>query len=707
MKECVMDAIRRCVTSWRAAGLVLLASGFMASSACAQPDGAMMPEGWRDFEAAQFLPAAKTLYGSTPRPVLPHAKEVAVHAWERFLLVETFVTSEEWPVVQGMADLFVPRRNLLLESGWSASRVEAAVSGLRDRIQAYLAGNDGLVTQASFEELLTLSSVLDEAGQSDEQRGSAFSRWMDANSWRGLTLAQQSQLFEGLRADVMDFRSMSVRWTGQITSPDTSTRSFRILRPYRSRTNYRLWISGQLILDSREQVGAPRQYYESQAVAFTRGQSVSIKVELDNRYRGPNKNGEGSPAMVLQWVDSEARSEVVPTEALTPAGQAGAETGLKGDYFGTPNFEGAALATRVDSSLQSIWTWEPIVARFPNHWEDLMQEFLQKFNNDAYLGQLEENDRDQLMKVVVGTFTARLSLTDRTRLIERIEGLPQLLTAISPQSMASLIQSTYLLPSGGALRLLAAWSNAVSPPRCELGVLTRRKDDLAPIEHFSSVNVEPYATIGGYFQGPYWSGLNTLIDEQLAMADGRCNLHLAYIASSAAQGNPDGQAVRDRIDEALADDSISGDMRMTWLLAKAFDISLVGNERVRPVRAIGALEEAMLRAQTTSNRFWALQELVARLGSLGQGDDALALLDRHSGNFTSDQQVADIAAWRAQISELQNYYRDVRETTAAEQASAALAKHVEQLRARLDAARAAGNTSDVNRYEALLSALIN
>ncbi|MEM7312467.1 MAG: hypothetical protein AAF497_04880, partial [Planctomycetota bacterium] len=704
MKECVMDAIRRCVTSWRAAGLVLLASGFLACPACAQPDGAMMPEGWRDFEAGQFLPAAKTLYGSTPRPALAHAKEVAVHAWERFLLVETFVTSEEWPVVQGMADLFVPRRNLLLESGWSASRVEAAVSGLRDRMQAYLAGNDDLITRASFDELLSLSNVLDEAGQTDLQRGQAFARWMDENSWRELNLAQQAELLDSLKADVLDFRSMAARWTGQVQSTETSTKRFRILRPYRSNIQYRLWVSGKLVLDSESSAGNSLQYFESEPVSFSAGRALSIKVELVNNYRGPNAFGEGSPMMVLLWAEPDGRTQIVPSSALVPAGQAGSETGLTGEYFNGPSFDVAAVATRVDSSLQSVWTWEPVVAHFPDQLRDLMEEFVQKFNDDSYIAQLSEEERGKLMDTAVGVFTARLELSERLNLFERISGQPQLLRSVTPSSMATLMEAAYMLPGDEHLELLAAWSRALPQPRTRLGVIPGRSSDFRDDFTFAD-NASPYIQMGRLFQGAYWSDMQPIIESQLRRDDGECDLRLAYVSGFAAFNGRQPQALLSRVDQMISDDSLTGDARMTWALARAFYLSLVGNGQVRPQCRLESLEQAFLVARSSTYRFWALQELVATLGSMGESEKAIELLNQHAVEFTLEEQVNAIRNWRSKIDTFAEYYRNVRLRTDEEQASHSVATHIGVLRSRLASARANGDEGGVDRYQALLAAL--
>jgi hypothetical protein len=138
---------------------------------------------------------------------------------------------------------------------------------------------------------------------------------------------------------------------------------------------------------------------------------------------------------------------------------------------------------------------------------------------------------------------------------------------------------------------------------------------------------------------------------------------------------------------------------MTWLLGRAFVEGALISGTPDPMRGFEYLQEAMLVSETAEHRFWALQEMVARLGSLDEGAKAKALIDQYQDEFTSAEQVATMAAWRQKIDELAAGYAEIRNTPD----SSPLDSYLSTLQERLTVAQSRGDDAEVGYYQTLIS----
>jgi hypothetical protein len=207
-----------------------------------------------------------------------------------------------------------------------------------------------------------------------------------------------------------------------------------------------------------------------------------------------------------------------------------------------------------------------------------------------------------------------------------------------------------------------------------------------------------YWLIGHFLQGPYWSDVEELWADHLRRPDGECNLAICYATAFTTQIEGKGNLLLSRLREGADDQSLSGDRRMTWLVGLAFAEGALVYGEPQPIRGSQYLEEAMLVAESPEYRFWALQEIVARLGSLDEGPKAKELMDRYQDEFAAQAPV--LAGWRQKIDELAAKYVEIRNTSSTE----SLDGYIATLQERLVGAQVRADAEDVARYQELLAA---
>ncbi len=205
--------------------------------------------------------------------------------------------------------------------------------------------------------------------------------------------------------------------------------------------------------------------------------------------------------------------------------------------------------------------------------------------------------------------------------------------------------------------------------------------------------------------GPFWGDSLALLEYELETGSGDCNLAVANILAFSARRQGHSRALRVRLKQMLDDEQLTGDRRVPWLLARAYAEEVFIDDPPRPNFGLRYVEEAFAAAESPQYRFWALEEMVARLVSVDRGQQAKSLLDSVSAQFTAPEQQAAIATWRARADELTTYYVLVRDEAA--HSTAGRDTYVKQLRRRLAKAQARGDDAAVARYQQLIQAAMS
>ena len=163
----------------------------------------------------------------------------------------------------------------------------------------------------------------------------------------------------------------------------------------------------------------------------------------------------------------------------------------------------------------------------------------------------------------------------------------------------------------------------------------------------------------------------------------------------------------DRLEARLADEQLTGDRRVNWLLARAQAEEIRRSPPYehwltvdRFLAGRGWIEEACLVAQSEPVRLRAYRELAARLTAEERLDAAQRMLDAAAGRCPSAESTTALAQWRGEL----DAQRQAVEERRARQEAAAQDAYRARLRTRYQRATDAGDAPAAARYKDLLSA---
>jgi hypothetical protein len=266
--------------------------------------------------------------------------------------------------------------------------------------------------------------------------------------------------------------------------------------------------------------------------------------------------------------------------------------------------------------------------------------------------------------------------------------------------MARLMQAIYLLPGKEQLTLVGEWALARPQPRYQV-----LEFPALATGTYEDTDYDYFWRMGHVLQGPYGTDVQTLWTRYLVRPNGECNLALAYMTAYSIREvsfRRDGRFLHvfnDRIKEALDDNTVTGDKRVTWLLARAFadEVMLSSHPLVSPRSQY--LSEARLVAESSDYKFWTLREIAARYASLGDVDNVNKTVGDFAGE-TPDQQV-EIAAWRSKAAAIAAANAKQKADDQAKSKEALIA----DAQRRLTAAQQQQNPSQIARYQKLIESL--
>jgi hypothetical protein len=197
-----------------------------------------------------------------------------------------------------------------------------------------------------------------------------------------------------------------------------------------------------------------------------------------------------------------------------------------------------------------------------------------------------------------------------------------------------------------------------------------------------------------------------LQQQYLQLPDGRCCLPVAYTLAYSTLGSGKLADWTAQLDARLASQSLTGDLRVNWLLARAHaeEIRLAEpnpymNLSSRPMDGKAYLNQAFQSAASGPAKLRVLQEMVARLASTQQFPVAKSMLQQLTSSLPADQQ-AVAAAWPQQLDTLAAGQAQLQQTEAVRAKQAYLAS----LQERRAQAAAKGDAGAVSRYDALINA---
>ncbi|MEX2027083.1 MAG: hypothetical protein WEH44_07275, partial [Pirellulaceae bacterium] len=352
--------------------------------------------------------------------------------------------------------------------------------------------------------------------------------------------------------------------------------------------------------------------------------------------------------------------------------------------------------SRADRSIDFAWTNDLIVIADDTAIADQAADTVwQNVSADEYLQSLETSgsgvQRHPYFREMNGS-AASLSSARRQAFLTKLLAHPALLDVLNPREAVTFYQAFRFGAADKALDVFGLW--AVRHADHEAVLTVDRPFERDAREMYSSM------ALCATQQLPEQAA--RLQSEFLELDDGRCCLPVAYTLAYSYLG-------RGRLDEwiALLNDklnanSITGDRRVNWLLARAH-AEEIRYERANPYVPHGSratdgrvyLDEGLIVAESPAVKARVAKEIAARLVSSMQfsaGREAL----QQTPNPQPDVQNALLAT--VDKLEAAEAARQAKRAVAARQAYAS------KLRERRERASAAGNTDAVSRYDALIEA---
>jgi PA14 domain len=501
--------------------------------------------------------------------------------------------------------------------------------------------------------------------------------------------------------------SFSVQWSGQLNPPQTGNYTFSIspinvnstsssfgntgLNSVQFPIQYTvsLSVAGQVILTA-----SPGNWVtQSNAVNLTANQQVPLQMTVSI---SASQITPGKLHAMLYWQGPGIATSLVPQANLTlPDGSA---QGLQATYtWTTPNGQTQTL-TRTDAMIDCAWTTASLLLSQDTTIADQSSAAMwQAVTAPAFLTSLA-GPPVQLHPFLQepDDAAAGLSSANRQAFLNLLLQNPAVLAPADPKHMAYFFQAFRLGAPDQALSVFSSWASQWADV----------SSGFAIDRVFDGDARDGYRKMALYTTQELPGQVAQLQSGSLQLTDGRCCLPVAYTLAASYLGRGKlGQWIG-YLDAQLNNSTLTGDLRVNWLLARSFaeEIRFSSQNLYVPLtsRALDGrafLDQANQAAQSPGVKARVLKEIATRLIWAGEFQAATNLLQQATSSLPGAQQSL-LAAWQQEISTLAAAAAQAQQN----QAAAAQQAYLNTLKQRRDQAAAQGNTALVNRYNTLINA---
>ena len=514
----------------------------------------------------------------------------------------------------------------------------------------------------------------------------------------GLTYPMLSASASGTEA----CRGLTAEWTGQITPSHSGETVFSIspidvnekAPGHSRRLTMQVWIDAQLVIDAN-----PEEWKsEGEPVLLKQGEPVSVRVKI--YYACLGERWIAKPiAASLYWEGAAGPRSIVPESAFVITNNDAAEpkSGLQASYHwereGREIVE-SAVVPNLDTVIASntICSYQDVLS-------SLVTEMLDRYIASDSLQTLS-SEQEQASKNASPLSSGRLmrclvlcTSAERAACLERI------------------LAQNDVVCSAKSLRLYE-WARPGNPELALdlVGVSMQqgiRHSSYGPTVagsawEYTIGNRERYIGLAHALAWEYPPSSKQLEEQYLEMPDGGCCLPVARTISYVYLMQDNINAWIELLDSKLEDPSLTGDRRVSWLLARAQVEEIRRGRSGRfstPMERILAgrawLDEARLVAESAAESRSALKELFVRLIATGQWDSARELLAQET---TKSGGQLKFASWHAHIDALELADEETQAQHKDEANQAYLAELERRRQQKVDSG------SDASRYDALIEA---
>lgn len=598
------------------------------------------------------------------------------------------------------ADSDLTYEHRLVLYAWARGKLTAEQ---RTQQEAKLADTDLSTEEMAdwwFERMVRAYQWMGDASLPEETKKSLIVGWLESQEIDSIaSMPALVWLCHKVCLDKPRAADFSVRWTGFVEAPRDGDYTFSICpinancehRQHFARQTTSVWVDGRQVLDSTENGWTHR----GNPAALSQGQPQAIRVEFSFTYRGTPENPTNIvyPAIaMLMWEGPGVDKSIVPASAFTLA--EGTGNGLLAEYSFSVD---GTQDTRTEPTIDHAWFGQmAVLPTNPEIHAQLVNRAWALALEPEYLAQWDSEETRPSANVMwlEPTLLTLMDSSQHASVASELLARPVLLETYSSLSQ---INGFYWMSRTGApeksLDVLGTWmqANPDNDPRF---------DNISEIR-----GVPSYLTEDLVWQNR--PNLDLFEERYLNMPDGGCCLPVAYVVCYGHQVEGRITEWIEKLDARLDDDSLTGDRRVNWLLARAHAEEIRHNRPGRHFEKTNRylagrdwIELACLAAQSEPVRLRAHKEYAIRLVARERFDGARQWLEFAATRFSDAASAEALAAWADEIDQAEADCRQKRQ----EAEEAAQQVYIQQLRSRHQRASDAGDDQAVGRYEQLLTA---
>ena len=556
------------------------------------------------------------------------------------------------------------------------------------------------VSAWTYEKMRSVLVQMDVAGLPVDTIHALPLAWLENRDVRTLeNVDQLGWLFSQLQyRQEIGPQEFSVRWTGLVRVPTDGLYTFSICPldlNFQHQSTFRkqtlsIWLGEQQILDSSQGGWT----YQASPVALQAQQATPLRVELSFACSSEGVMDARPAVALLAWEAAGLSKQLVPSAALsTPDGS---RSGLEGAYLLKTRGQEVSV-TRVDPQLNFIWYHQSfVISPLDDLRARLAEQLYAVASSASTLARWEQDEPANPERWQAHwAFLESLTVTRQKDWAHVLLAHPVLLADCANWAAANLYSRCRIGAPDEALQLVGQWAQAHADESPALAV------------DFYPANREVYRELARRLVWQYRPHWEPFEQEYLVLPEGGCALPAAYTLAYAYWDDQRIGEWVDKLESRLADEQLTGDRRVNWLLARAqaeeIRYSPANQHWFTTDRFLAGrewLEEASLVAQSEPVRLRVYRELVARLTVDERLPAARKLLDEAAKRCSSAESTTALAQWRSELDALDQALQTRRQRQEAEAQDA----YVQQLRSRHQQAVAQGDEAASTRYQALLSA---
>lgn len=532
--------------------------------------------------------------------------------------------------------------------------------------------------------------LMEAAGAPKSSIRDAVETWLRSNGLDGLSISSARWCLQQCLPQNTKRNAFSVVWSGHVSPPVGGEYKFSVsainvnkqLGMEFVRHSMKVFVDGQQVLGA-----TPEEWkWQGEPIQLAAGTPVLLRVEMD--YSTSHSTYGDSPHALLYWEGPGISRQIVPSSVLAPTDGEG--EGLHAEYRWTESGQEQDVEQQ-NRNIEYAWATCRDVAPHDPELVRRLTERIWQIATDSSDGEPPTRlTRDAQIYFRDYMCTQFLSCARRRELLGLLQQTPEVLGRPDETQILRLYGPLRFGDEEAALDLLGTWMQARADVEPSLA-----------LDYFDA-NHRFYRTVALYlrFRGSGPELYQQFQDWFLEMPDGRCCLPVAYTTAYAHlfSGNIAGWI--DALDARLQDESLKGDLRVNWLIARAMaeEIRRLPDERRyvgQPLVAagLGWLDEAMLVAESPEANRRAVKERVVRLAAIRDWDAAEGELEGH----------AELDDWGDRIAELKQQAADA----LARQEDEADAAYLAEIKRRKANAAKRGDAVAEARYTSMIEAREN